>query len=71
MITALFLVAASTAQCTIPAAEEQRQLQLAYEQFDSEPSEFGWRQLNGKHCTDTAVKLLGSYASAAPRLATA
>lgn len=63
MITALLLIAA-TAQCAVPESEGSRQMALPYEKFDSESGPGGWRTLNGKGCTDEAVRLLQDYSAA-------
>jgi hypothetical protein len=62
-LSVLLLVAASSG-CDVPAADRQRQAALPYEAFDSAPAPTGWRALNARGCTDSAVALLRAYRSA-------
>ena len=63
-----FVLAAAVDPCAVPDAEVRRQHALPYVRFDTGESEYAWRSLNGKGCADAAVRLLGSYASAASGL---
>jgi hypothetical protein len=58
------ILAATAAGCAVPGSEISRQLSLAYDRFDTEPGKFGWRQLNGRGCTDSALALLARYEAA-------
>lgn len=58
------LLAATAPACAIPAAEQQRQMALPYEMFDSAPAPHGWRTLNSSGCTDAAIALLAAYREA-------
>ena len=53
-----------TKNCTIPAAERSRLLALPYGQFDTDNSQFAWRNLNGRSCTDEALEMLVGYVAA-------
>jgi len=49
--------------CEAPASATA-QMALSYDQFDTRAGEDGWRSLNGRGCTDTALALLQRYADA-------
>jgi hypothetical protein len=58
---AAFVLAASTA-CAVPPHEISQQLDLPYDQFDTQAGANGWRGLNSAGCTDAAVDLLRAFA---------
>ena len=71
MFLAFALAIAAPQSCEVPAAERTRQLNLGYAAFDSAPAPYGWREVNGRGCTDEAVALLRAYRAANMRRLTA
>jgi tetratricopeptide (TPR) repeat protein len=50
--------------CIVPPAETARLLALSYEEFDTDSAQFSWRSLNGRNCTNEAIRLLERYTAA-------